>query len=461
MPRSSRSQITDEVLTRPRSADRLARWLIQGGWRTIVGGIGKVLISVGLLMFGFVGYQLWGTGIETELAQRRLEDDFERMLVEAEPTSPTTLFGEATRAAGSMSATPGESSGEGTERAVVPSNTSPLPTGEPIANGPVDTPVSSAPAGGVLPISEQRIPELDNGSALAKLEIPAIGVDHVVVAGIGVGDLKKGPGHFPDTPLPGQLGNSAIAGHRTTYGAPFFDVDQLETGDEMIVTTLTGRYVYKVERQQIVSPSDYEVVATLDPSRALLTLVSCEPKWTARERIVITGVLDEQRSGPGGEPLLNYGRGPDPSAAEAPPVATGVADQSGTDAATTPEPFDDPETETVVGVSETSTGSSAAGGITGSPAAAAPAVSPFDVGESVVDGSGLADAFGQGWFSDPPANAQVAMWGSVLAAIALAAWLVTKRNGRNLVGALVGIGPFVITLYFFYQNVNRLLPPSL
>ncbi len=91
---------------------------------------------------------------------------------------------------------------------------------------------------------------------MALLEIPAIGRSDIVVPGVSLNDLKDGPGHYPDTPLPGQLGNASIAGHRTTYGAPFFDVDDLVPGDELIVTMLTGdRFVYEVTGVEIVSAS--------------------------------------------------------------------------------------------------------------------------------------------------------------------------------------------------------------
>ena len=73
-----------------------------------------------------------------------------------------------------------------------------------------------------------------------------MGVDEIVVAGVGVDDLKKGPGHYPQTPLPGEHGNAAIAGHRTTYGAPFLDIDNLQPGDDVVATTYAGRFVYKV-----------------------------------------------------------------------------------------------------------------------------------------------------------------------------------------------------------------------
>ena len=84
------------------------------------------------------------------------------------------------------------------------------------------------------------------GDAIAHLRIPAIGVDKIVVEGVQVADLKRGPGHYPDSPLPGQPGNAAIAGHRTTYGAPFNRLDELEQGDEILVTTVQGAFRYEV-----------------------------------------------------------------------------------------------------------------------------------------------------------------------------------------------------------------------
>ncbi len=85
---------------------------------------------------------------------------------------------------------------------------------------------------------------------------------------------------------------------------------------------------------------------------------------------------------------------------------------------------------------------------------------PTDVDEEQVN-AGIADAFSDGWFSDPGANGQVALWGLVLAAIGILSYLLSRKVKRDWVGLLVGIGPFVVTLYFFFQNVNRLLPPNL
>ena len=85
-------------------------------------------------------------------------------------------------------------------------------------------------------------PPPPEGDAVARIQIPKIGVDSIVVNGVSRDDLRKGPGHYPDTPMPGQFGNAAIAGHRTTYGAPFGDLDQLNPGDLIQVRTLQGNF---------------------------------------------------------------------------------------------------------------------------------------------------------------------------------------------------------------------------
>lgn len=136
-----------------------------------------------------------------------------------------------------------------------------------------------------------------DGEAVAVIRIPKIGVEKAVVEGVGVADLKKGPGHYPGTPLPGQTGNAAIAGHRTTYGAPFFEVDRLEQGDEILVRTLQGEFRYAVDRKTVVRPDQVEV---LDPTEeARLTLTTCNPRYSARERLIVSAVLlDEPVAAP-------------------------------------------------------------------------------------------------------------------------------------------------------------------
>jgi sortase A len=112
-----------------------------------------------------------------------------------------------------------------------------------------------------------------------------------------VPDLKNGPGHYPTTPLPGQPGNAAIAGHRTTYGAPFNRLDELDVGDEVVTTTQQGEFHYEVTEEIVVRPYQTEV---LDPTEdAMLTLTTCNPKYSARERLVIKAKLvDEPASAP-------------------------------------------------------------------------------------------------------------------------------------------------------------------
>ena len=152
-----------------------------------------------------------------------------------------------------------------------------------------DTVAESVPD--TVPARPPTVPPIAEGDPVARLEIPEIGLDVVVVAGVSVDDLKRGPGHYPDTPLPGQFGNAAIAGHRTTYGQPFLDIDDLDPGDQIIATTLAGRFVYAVTGTEIVEPDDTHVVATTNPDIAELTLTSCHPKWSASQRIIVHSAL--------------------------------------------------------------------------------------------------------------------------------------------------------------------------
>jgi sortase A len=120
--------------------------------------------------------------------------------------------------------------------------------------------------------------------------MPKIGVDRVVVEGVSVADLKKGPGHYPGTAMAGQLGNMVISGHRTTYGAPFNRLDELQVGDEIVVYDRSGPFKYLVSEKKIVKPTAVEV---LDPtSDARLTLTTCHPKFSARERLIIVAHLE-------------------------------------------------------------------------------------------------------------------------------------------------------------------------
>jgi sortase A len=202
--------------------------------RTVVGAVGRVLITVGLLILLFVGYQLWGTAIWEARAQSDLEDTFERELARAEPETTTT--------------------------------TTPPPT-------PVVPPA---------------------GDPIGVIRIDKIGVDKVVVEGTTVPDLRQGPGHYEGSPLPGQLGNAAIAGHRTTYGAPFENLDQLSTGDAISVQTVTGTWRYELTEDPFsVSPSQVEVLDPV-PEQATLTLTTCDPKYSASKRLIVKATLRGQ-----------------------------------------------------------------------------------------------------------------------------------------------------------------------
>jgi sortase A len=123
------------------------------------------------------------------------------------------------------------------------------------------------------------------GDAIARLEIPAIGVHEYVVEGTDTGDLRKGPGHYPDTPLPGEAGTAAIAGHRTTYGAPFRNIDDLRRGDRIIVDMPDGRFIYRVERTTIVDDQDLSVLDPVGYRRLMLS--ACHPLYSAAERVIV------------------------------------------------------------------------------------------------------------------------------------------------------------------------------
>lgn len=198
--------------------------------------LGRILVALGLLVLSFVAFQLWGTGLIESHSQSALRTQLDREL------PPGALH-----------------------RALPPS-----PPGTP----PQVAPPRAAPA---------------EGQPVGYIDVPAIGVDQVVVQGIGTADLRMGPGHYPGTPLPGEAGNVAIAGHRTTYAHPFYNLNALVPGDRVILTTPQGIFVYRVRWVTSVSPDDTAVLA---PSRqALLTLTTCDPRYSASHRLVLRAAL--------------------------------------------------------------------------------------------------------------------------------------------------------------------------
>ncbi|MDQ4069633.1 MAG: class E sortase [Actinomycetota bacterium] len=216
--------------------------------RQVVRGVGKTLISAGVLILLFVVYQLWGTGLHHDRAQKRLRSEFARQLA-------------------------------------APAAADPAPASS--------APTTAAPTTVAAPLVE--------GEAAAVIGIPKIGLDQVVVEGVGVEDLKKGVGHYPDTKMPGEKGNSALAGHRTTYGAPFNKLDELVAGDAINVTTRAGTFRYDVTEKKVVTPDTVSVLDDTPDNR--LTLTTCHPKYSAEQRLIVIGHLVGPPIGEQAEPV--------------------------------------------------------------------------------------------------------------------------------------------------------------
>jgi LPXTG-site transpeptidase (sortase) family protein len=127
------------------------------------------------------------------------------------------------------------------------------------------------------------------GTPIGKILIPSIGMDVIMVEGTGTGDLREGPGHWPETPFPGQGGNFVVSGHRTTYGAPFLKLNKVKVGDEIDLILPYGVARYTVSRVIIVLPTQVEEVA--QRGREQVSLAACHPIYSAKQRIVVQGDL--------------------------------------------------------------------------------------------------------------------------------------------------------------------------
>ena len=222
----------------------------------VTGVVGRGLLGVGVLILLFVAYQLWGTGFAESHSQALLRQRFDAVLRHDRGSTPTTS---TTTAPSGSTSTP--SGGASTTTAT----TEPPPTVGPTITAP------------------------NEGSPVGIIRIDKIGLDKVIVEGTATNDLRQGPGHYIGTPLPGEAGNAAIAGHRTTYGAPFYDLDKLSAGDLIDVTTVQGAFTYQVTGSLVVSPSDDAVVA--DTPTPQLTLTTCNPRFSASSRLVVRAKL--------------------------------------------------------------------------------------------------------------------------------------------------------------------------
>jgi sortase A len=129
------------------------------------------------------------------------------------------------------------------------------------------------------------------GEAIGRLAIPSIDLDVVVVEGTDTASLQKGPGHYPETPFPGQGGTTAIAGHRTTYLAPFRHLDQLQPGDEIEIEMPYANFAYRVERTRVVDDSAVGIIHKVGYERLVLT--ACHPLYSAAQRIAAFAKLEE------------------------------------------------------------------------------------------------------------------------------------------------------------------------
>ncbi len=168
----------------------------------------------------------------------------------------------------------------------------------------------------LLPLPGQSSPTLPDGTGIAYIYIPRLGRDYgyAIVQGTSDADLEKGPGHYTDTALPGQVGNFGVAGHRVGKGEPFLNLDQVQAGDAVIIQTKSDWFVYRIEGQpgniaavdsygvpgrEIVDPSDGNVLYPVPdhpgvtPTKAWITLTTCHPKFTATHRMVLHGMLAE------------------------------------------------------------------------------------------------------------------------------------------------------------------------
>jgi LPXTG-site transpeptidase (sortase) family protein len=208
-------------------------------------GTGELLITLGVVVLLFAAYEIWGTTAEINAHQddmaRQLEQEWTR------PTDPTV--------------------------------------------GP--TPGASAPPAQPAPV---------NG--IAMLYIPRLDKRWVVVQGVSRSDIRRNPGHYPRSAMPGQPGNFAVAGHRNR--ATFWDLDQLRPGDTIIVETKTTWFVYRVAKTRVVLPNQVEVVSPVPPGMPagrLLTLTTCNPKFDNYQRLIVHATLDHDRDKSAGPPV--------------------------------------------------------------------------------------------------------------------------------------------------------------
>jgi sortase A len=257
----------------------------------VLGSVGRTLITAGVVVLLFVAFQLWGTNIQEARAQGDLRSEFDGTVTAAQ--DQFAVFTDA----GTI-------------------DTGTIDTGT-IDTGTIDTgtidddalpaPSTTTPEELSLEILALFFPE--DGDAIARIEIPEIGLDKIVVNGVQVSDLRKGPGQYPGTAGVGTEGNTSIAGHRTTYGAPFNRIDELRPGDEIHLTGVLGRFTYRVVAPEIAFPDREQTLDSVGDGHIIVnpgatwvlgefgddrvTLTACHPKLSSRQRIIVAAELVE------------------------------------------------------------------------------------------------------------------------------------------------------------------------
>jgi sortase A len=408
------------------------------GGRRLLREVGLALVTAGVVVLLFVAYELVGTSLTEEHSQSQLARAFNAAVAAARPALKPATTSPGGHGGASGHGPPGSRTTKGVRTSRPPRAT---------ASGHAKGSTASGTAAGATGSSPVPPP----GGALDHMVIPAIGVDRYVVEGVAELDLQMGPGHYPGTPLPGQDGNVGIAGHRTTFGAPFFRLNELVPGDFIYLTDTSGAtWVYDVVRQWVVPPSDTAVLGATH--RPELTLTTCNPRFEATTRLVVRADLVKRL--PRGTPLTGGLPASAPGRATAEASGTPrkaprrvLSPTTGHSATSSTVPL----TAGAPGASSTSTTAPGPPGQgPGRPGADLPTVGPVAAAASSGSGGGGAWAGALGW-----------------GALALLVWALTRvmasrryryaKLGVLVCGALVCLVP----LWFSFSNVVDLLPANL
>jgi LPXTG-site transpeptidase (sortase) family protein len=462
--------------------------------RSAVSGLGRVLVTLGVILLLFVGYQLWGTGITTARAQddlaRQLGDQFSDVPAELLTGDVASVIPDSR--ADTLVDEPPDTT---TVQSVPATSVAVTPTTAPIASpttrkGPTTTKFTTEL---VSRKTSKQIP-IKPGEAIGQLVIPRISVNKAVVEGTTVEALKKGPGHYKSTPFPGEAGNAALACHRTTFGAPCFRLDELTAGDPIFVARRdkTGQaqwFKYTVTEKKIVKPTQNDVLLPRQ-DRNTLTLTTCHPKYSAKQRLIVTADLVGQAAASDLESVDQ-----DPLAAQYKAqldAKSGVATTlvtttllTTTLVTTTPSSAQAGTTQPTVDTTPDTTPDNAAesaeadASLVEEPAfdtnTTLPTQTASDASASAPGEDQATPSFGgerntgrtyKVWFfqggSDPWGKAL--LWAMVCGVIWLGAWFLAHRRRQMLVRwAIYSVGfvlLFLPALYMCFEQVSRLLPEA-